>query len=129
YETPGGTILYEAARSLRALTMERDLMAMADKLALEYANVVYTGRWFAPLRHSLDQFFADACKHVTGSVTVELWKGHATAVAATSPYSLYSEDLATFGAGAGYDQKDSKGFVRLYGLPNAVASKVQGAPE
>ncbi|MHC4262102.1 MAG: argininosuccinate synthase [Planctomycetota bacterium] len=127
YETPGGTILYEAARSLRALTMERDTAAMVEKLALEYAQVVYTGRWFAPLRASLDAFFATACRPVTGTVTVELWKGRATAVAATSPYSLYSEDLATFGAGAGFDQKDSKGFVRLYGLPNAVASKVQGA--
>jgi argininosuccinate synthase len=126
YETPGGTILYEALRSLRALTMERDLAAMTEKLALEYAQVVYTGRWFAPLRYALDAYFAESSRHVTGSVTVELWKGRATAVAATSPYSLYSEDLATFGAGDGYDQRDSKGFVRLYGLPNAVAAKVQG---
>jgi argininosuccinate synthase len=126
YETPGGTILYEALRALRALTLERDLAQMAERLALDYAQLVYTGRWFAPLKESLDQFFAAANRHVTGTVVIELWKGRATAVSTRSPNSLYSEDLATFGQGAGYEQADSKGFVKLYGLPNAIAARVHG---
>ncbi|QDU69052.1 argininosuccinate synthase [Engelhardtia mirabilis] len=126
YETPGGTILYEALRSLRALTMERDLSRTCERLALEYADVVYTGRWFHPLRESLDAFFTAANRDVSGSVTVELYKGRATTVACTSTKSLYSEDLATFGVGTGYDRVDSKGFVRLYGLPGQVAARVHG---
>ena len=127
YETPGGTILLEGLRTLRALTMDRDTFRMCEKLMPDYADLVYTGRWFAPLREALDTFFAEATKTVTGSVQVKLFKGTATALGATSPYSLYSEDLATFGPSAKYDHADSKGFVRLYGLPGMVAASVRRA--
>jgi argininosuccinate synthase len=126
YETPGGTIIYEAARSLRALTMERDTMRLCEKLMPEYTDLVYTGRWFHPTRTALDALFADATKHVTGNVRVRLFKGTAISIAAESPHSLYSEDLATFGDSASFDQKDSRGFEKLYGLPGAVAAQVQG---
>ena len=126
YETPGGTILYEAMRSLRALTMERDTSRLCEKLALEHADLVYTGRWFAPLRESLDAFFEEATKHVTGEVTIELYKGRATALSATSPESLYAESLASFSMDDTYDQSDAEGFIRLYGLPNRVAATHHG---
>ncbi len=122
YETPGGTILVEGLRTLRSLTMERDTMRMAEKLMPDYTDLVYTGRWYHPLRESLDAFFAEATRWVTGEVKVKLFKGQATAVSAHSPYSLYSEDLATFGPSARFDQADSAGFVKLYGLPGAVAA-------
>ena len=129
YETPGGTIIFEAARSLRALTMERDTMRLCEKLMPDYTDLVYTGRWFHPARTAMDALFADATKHVTGDVTVRLFKGTATSVTADSPYSLYSEDLATFGDSASFDQADSRGFVKLYGLPGSVAAQVQGSDQ
>ncbi len=125
YETPGGTILLEAARTLRALTMERDTMRLCEKLMPDYGDLVYTGRWFHPARRALDALFLDATRHVTGEVRVRLYKGTATPTSCESPHSLYSEDLATFGDSADFDQADSRGFVRLYGLPGAVAAKVQ----
>ncbi|MFN7591508.1 MAG: argininosuccinate synthase [Planctomycetota bacterium] len=126
YETPGGTIVLEAARTLRALTMERDTLRLCEKLMPDYADLVYTGRWFHPARHALDALFAQATKHVTGDVRVRLYKGTATALSCKSRNSLFSEDLATFGQSAKFDHKDSYGFVKLYGLPGAVAAAVQG---
>jgi argininosuccinate synthase len=125
YETPGGTILLEGLRTLRSLTLDRDTFRQCEKLMPEYADLVYTGRWFAPLREALDAFFLKVCETVTGEVQVRLYKGSATAISATSPWSLYSEDLATFGPSAGFDHKDSAGFVRLYGLPGMVAGSVR----
>jgi argininosuccinate synthase len=125
YETPGGTILLEGLRTLRALTMERDTLRACEKLMPEYADLVYTGRWFAPLREAMDAFFRKSTETVTGDVKVKLFKGNATALSATSPWSLYSEDLATFGESAGFEHKDSKGFVKLYGLPGMVAASVR----
>ena len=122
YETPGGTIILEGLRTLRALTLERDTARLAEKLMPEYADVVYTGRWFAPLREALDAFFASVTENVTGEVQVRLFKGQATALCAESPYSLFSEDLATFGHSQSYEHKDSLGFVKLYGLPTKVAA-------
>ncbi|MCA8941072.1 MAG: argininosuccinate synthase [Planctomycetes bacterium] len=127
YETPGGTIILEALRTLRSLTIERDTFRIAEKLMLDYADLVYTGRWFHPARRALDAFFTDVAAPVTGEVTVELYKGSATAVAARSPNSLYSEDLATFGQSAKFEQADSEGFVKLYGLPGRVAATRDGA--
>jgi argininosuccinate synthase len=124
YETPGGAILIEALRTLRSLCLDRDTQRQCEKLMPEYADLVYTGRWFAPLRESLDAFFAHATRHVTGTVQVKLYKGSATALSARSPWSLYSEDLATFGHSASFEHKDSYGFVRLYGLPGMVAASV-----
>ncbi|MEC9047516.1 MAG: argininosuccinate synthase [Planctomycetota bacterium] len=125
YETPGGAIIMEAARSLRALTIERDTMRLCEKLMLDYGDLVYTGRWFHPARVALDALFREATRHVTGDVGVRLFKGVATATTCESPRSLYSEDLATFGAGADFDQADSRGFVKLYGLPGALAARTQ----
>jgi argininosuccinate synthase len=127
YETPGGTIVLEAARTLRALTLERDTLRLCERLMPDYADLVYTGRWFHPARRALDALFAAATQHVAGSVRVRLYKGTATAVAASSPHSLYSEDLATFGSSGTFDHADSYGFVKLYGLPGAIAARVQGA--
>lgn len=125
YETPGGAVILEAARSLRALTVERDAARLCEKLMHEYSDLVYTGRWFHPARTALDAFFRAATKHVTGEVRVRLFKGSATATACEAPASLYSADLATFGAGARFDQGDSRGFVKLYGIPGAVAARRQ----
>ncbi|MBL8748460.1 MAG: argininosuccinate synthase [Planctomycetes bacterium] len=127
YETPGGTIVLEAARTLRALTMERDTLRLCEKAMPDYADLVYTGRWFHPARRAMDALFAEATKHVTGEVRVRLWKGTATALCASSKESLFAEDLASFGHSARYDHADSAGFVKLYGLPGAVAARVQGA--
>ena len=129
YETPGGTIILEGLKTLRSLTMDRDTARMCEKLMPEYADLVYTGRWFAPLREAMDVFYAKACETVSGSVQVKLYKGSATAVAATSPWSLYSEDLATFGHSASFSHADSKGFVKLYGLPGMVAATVRRGAE
>jgi argininosuccinate synthase len=126
YETPGGTIVLEAVRTLRALTMERDTLRLCERLMPDYADLVYTGRWFHPARRAMDALFAEATRKVTGSVRVRLYKGTATAVSATSPHSLFSEDLATFGQSVAFDHADSLGFVKLYGLPGAVAARVQG---
>lgn len=124
YETPGGTIVYEALRSLRSITLERDTMRQAEKLSIDYADLVYTGRWFHPLRVALDAFFTESAKPVTGIARVELYKGTATTIGVESENSLYSEELATFGAGGSYAQKDSEGFVKLFGLPGKVAAMV-----
>jgi argininosuccinate synthase len=126
YETPGGTIVLEAARTLRALTMERDTLRLCEKLMPDYADLVYTGRWFHPARVAMDALFREATQFVTGEVKVRLYKGTATALSATSKHSLFSEDLATFGQSAKFDHADSYGFVKLYGLPGAVAARVQG---
>ena len=126
YETPGGSIVLESARTLRALTMERDTLRLCEKLMPDYADLVYTGRWFHPARVALDALFRQATQHVTGEVRVRLYKGTATALASKSKYSLFSEDLATFGESAAFDHQDSYGFVKLYGLPGAVAARVQG---
>jgi argininosuccinate synthase len=125
YETPGGTVILEGLRTLRALTLDRDTTRMCEKLMPEYGDLVYTGRWFAPLREAMDAYFASACRFVTGEVQVRLFKGSATAISAKSPYSLYSEDLATFGHSASFSHADSYGFVRLYGLPGMIAAQVQ----
>ena len=132
YETPAGTVLYEALGQLRALCMERETLALAEKLGPQYARLVYNGQWYHPARESLDGFFAEAMKHVTGSATVRLWKGTATSISVEGPGSLYQEDLASFTMGGTYDPKHSEGFVRLFGLPGTVERSVrarQAAPE
>jgi argininosuccinate synthase len=124
YETPGGTILYEALRSLRSVCVERDTLDLCERLAPEYARAVYYGQWFHPKREALDALFAEAMKTCTGEVTVRLFKGSATSRSVKSPFSLYSEALASFKMGAGYEPADSEGFVRLFGLPGTVARGV-----
>jgi argininosuccinate synthase len=126
YETPGGTILVEGLRSLRALCVERDSADLADRLAPEWARLVYNGQWFHPKREAMDAFFDCLAQTQTGEVTVELFKGKATSLHASSPHSLYSENLASFTMGEGFQPQDSEGFVRLFGLPGTVAQAVAG---
>jgi len=120
YETPGGTILYAAHGELERLTLDRRTLQMKEQLASKYAELVYDGNWFSKLKTALDAFVDETQKTVTGSVRVKLYKGSCSAVAAQSPYSLYSEELATFGADEIYSQKDAEGFINLFGLPLKV---------
>jgi len=120
YETPGGTILYTAHRELESIVLDRDTLRAKDRIAIEYADLVYDGRWFTPLRAHYDAFVRSTQVNVTGEVRVKLYKGQAGAVGRRSPFSLYREDLATFGEDAVYNQQDAEGFIRLYGLPLKV---------
>jgi argininosuccinate synthase len=116
YETPGGTILYEAHRALEALTLDRDTLHFKQLVAQKYAEMVYYGQWFCPLRKALDAFVAETQKNVTGSVRMKLLKGRATVAGTTSPNSLYSGKLASFTMGSEYTPSDATGFIRLFGL-------------
>ncbi len=116
YETPGGTILYEAHRALESLTLDRDTAHYKQQVGLKYAEMVYNGQWFCPLREALDAFVARTQKNVTGSVRVKLFKGRATVAGVTSPKSLYSTDLASFTMGEEYTPSDATGFIKLFGL-------------
>jgi argininosuccinate synthase len=119
YETPGGTILYEAHKALEQLTLERDLYHEKIRLATRYAELTYNGQWFHPLREALQSFMDEANRVVTGSATLKLYKGTAMAIKADSPQSLYDESLASF-AMDGYDITAARGFIDLYGLPMQV---------
>ena len=120
YETPGGTILMTAFKELEALTLDKNLAHYKQKLALDYAELVYNGFWFTPLRESLDAFFEKASELTTGEVRMRLYKGTLQPVSRKSPYSLYSLDIASFTMGAEYDQRDARGFINLVGLPIQV---------
>jgi argininosuccinate synthase len=120
YETPGGAILMAAVRELEALTLDRSMLHYKQKLALDYAEMVYNGLWFTPLRESLDAFFAEVSKPVTGDITLRLYKGNIEPISRKSPNSLYNLDIASFTMGANYDQKDALGFINLIGLPIKV---------
>ena len=120
YETPGGTVLLTAIRALESLCMERDLAHYKQQIALKYADLVYYGQWFHPLREALDAFVTAATRHVTGTVKIRLFKGRATVAAVTSAGSLYRPDLASFTMGTEYDGKDAIGFIKLFGLPMKV---------
>ena len=120
YETPGGTILYTAHEELERLTLDRRTLQFKEQVAVKYAELVYDGNWFSKLKTALDAFVDETQKTVTGSVKVKLYKGSCTAVASKSPYSLYNEELATFGADEIYSQKDAQGFINLFGLPLKV---------
>jgi argininosuccinate synthase len=120
YETPGGTILHVAHRDLEAITVERDCQHYKLQIGPRYAELVYYGQWFSPLRLAFDAFVASTQRTVTGSVRVRLYKGSAMAVGRRSPQSLYDAHLATFGEDAVYDQRDASGFIALWGLPTRV---------
>jgi argininosuccinate synthase len=122
YETPGGTILSNAHRELEHLVIDRMTLRQKDQLAPVYADLVYNGQWFSPLKAALDAFVDKTQEVMTGEVKVKLYKGQATAVARKSPYSLFREDLATFGKDDVYRQADAEGFIRLFGLPTKVAA-------
>lgn len=116
YETPGGTILVAALGALESLTLDRDTAHEKERLSIRYAELVYFGQWYSPLRESLAAFFDAAMASATGSVTMTLFKGSARVVARSSPHSLYSQQLASFDM-SGYEPKDSAGFIKLFGLP------------
>ena len=125
YESPGATVLYEAHRALQSLTVEREMHHHSQVMSVKYADLIYNGQWFSPLRDALEAYFREMQKNVTGDVRVELNPGRAVATGARSPYSLYQQDLATFGEDAVYNQKDAEGFIRLFGLPLKVVGAVK----
>ncbi|MDW7682791.1 MAG: argininosuccinate synthase [Bacillota bacterium] len=125
YETPGGTLLYYAHRELEALTLDRETSHYKEVVGVKYGELVYNGQWYTPLREALDAFIDSTQKNVTGSVRLKLFKGNMTVAGRKSPYSLYREDLATFGEDVIYNQRDAEGFINLFGLP----LKVQGLLE
>ncbi|MEG1890908.1 MAG: argininosuccinate synthase [Clostridia bacterium] len=124
YETPGGTILYRAHQVLETLCLDRDTQHYKELLASRYAELVYFGQWFTPLREALAAFVTETQKTVTGDVTLKLYKGNLINAGVTSPYSLYSEEIATFGEDHVYNQQDSAGFINLFGLPIAARSSL-----
>ena len=119
YETPGGTILYRAHEVLEMITIDKDTKHMKQKLAVDFADLVYNGKWFTPLREALQAFAVDTQKHVTGTVKLKLYKGNIITASVTSPETLYSEDLVTFEE-RDYNQDDATGFINLWGLPDTV---------
>ncbi|KAF3334829.1 Argininosuccinate synthase [Carex littledalei] len=120
YETPGGTIMWHAVRELESLTLDRETMQQKDMLALKYADLVYAGRWFDPLREAIDAFMDKITEKTTGLVRIKLYKGSVTVTSRTSPNSMYREDISSFENGQIYNQGDAEGFIRLYGLPTRV---------
>ncbi|CEP66777.1 Argininosuccinate synthase [Moorella glycerini] len=125
YETPGGTVLYLAHRELEALTLDRMTMHFKEIVAAKYSELVYDGNWFSPLKKALDAFVDSTQETVTGTVRMKLYKGNCTPAGVKSPYSIYSEDLVTFGAGGDYDHKDAAGFINLFGLPLKVRALME----
>ena len=119
YETPGGTILYFAHEMLESITVDKDTLHEKQKLAVDFADLVYNGKWFSPLREALSAFVDKTQEYVTGTVKVKLYKGNIIPAGMTSPYTLYSENLATFDE-SDYNQKDAAGFINLWGLPTTV---------
>ena len=123
YETPGGTILYEAHKYLETITLDKMTAHKKEELAMTFADLVYNGQWFTPLREALSAFVDKTQETVTGSVKLKLYKGNIIKAGVWSDYSLYSEDLASFGE-SDYDQTDSRGFINLFGLPIKVQALV-----
>jgi argininosuccinate synthase len=123
YETPGGTLLITAHRELEALCLERELAHYKQHVGLKYAELVYFGLWFTPLREALDAFVESTQKEITGTVMLSLYKGNVSVVSRQSEYSLYRTDLSSFTMGESYDQKDAAGFIRILGLPSRSRSR------
>ena len=126
YETPGGTILYFAHEQLEMLCVDKDTLHEKQKLSVDFADLIYNGKWFTPLREALSAFVEKTQEYVTGTVKLKLYKGNIIPAGTTSPYTLYSEELATFDE-SDYEQKDAEGFINLWGLPTTVqALREQG---
>ena len=121
YETPGGTILYKAHKLLESITLDKDTTHMKEQLAIRFAEMVYNGQWFVPLRKALSAFVTETQKYVSGQVKLKLYKGNIIPAGISSPYSLYDAELASFGE-SDYNQADSAGFINLFGLPYQVAA-------
>ena len=123
YETPGGAILYHAHNKLEEISLDRDTYHYKQQIGLKFADLVYFGQWFTPLREALSAFVTSTQQTVTGDVKLKLYKGNIIDAGVTSPYSLYDEEIATFDEDEVYDQKDSAGFINLFGLPIKVQAK------
>ncbi|NMA15142.1 MAG: argininosuccinate synthase, partial [Clostridia bacterium] len=120
YETPGGTVLYAAHRELEYLCLDRQTMHFKEIVSAKYAELVYDGVWYAPIREALDAFVDKTQEYVTGVVRMKLYKGNCTPAGTKSLYSLYNQEFVTFGADEVYNQKDAEGFINLFGLPLKV---------
>jgi argininosuccinate synthase len=125
YETPGGTLLIAVHRELEALCLEREVAHFKQHIALKYAELVYFGLWFTPLREALDAFVATTQKGITGAVTLSLYKGNVAVIGRYSEHSLYRTDLSSFTMGASYNQKDAEGFIRILGLPSRSRARLR----
>ena len=124
YETPGGTILYFAHEQLEMLTVDKETLHLKQKLAVDYADMIYNGKWYSPLQEALTAFANEANKNVTGEVKLKLYKGNIIPAGTTSPKSLYSEELASFGE-TDYDQAQAEGFINIWGLPTTVQAMLE----
>jgi argininosuccinate synthase len=125
YETPGGTLLITAHRELEALCLEREVAHFKQHIGLKYAELVYFGLWFTPLREALDAFVESTQKEMTGKVTLSLYKGNVSVISRESEYSLYRTDLSSFTMDDSYDQKDAAGFIRILGLPSRSRARTK----
>ncbi len=125
YETPGGTLIVFAHAELEALCLDRETKHYKQHVGLRYADLVYNGLWFTPLREAFDAFVAKTQEHVTGTITLSLYKGNIAVAGRKSPYSLYSDELSSFTMGDSYDQKDAAGFIRILGLPARTQAKLR----
>ena len=124
YETPGGTILYHAHEVLETLCLDKETARIKQYLGIKFADVVYNGQWFTPLREALSAFVTETQKTVTGDVKLKLYKGNIINAGVTSPYTLYDEEVATFDEDEVYNQKDAEGFINLFGLPVKVKAQL-----
>ncbi len=127
YETPGGTILMEAHQQLEELILDRDTYTAKKDMGNKFADIVYEGKWFTPLREAVQAFIESTQKYVTGEVKFKLYKGNIIKMGTTSPYSLYSESIASFTTGELYNHKDAEGFINLFGLSSKVRAMKQGS--
>ncbi|HEV8269459.1 MAG TPA: argininosuccinate synthase [Thermoanaerobaculia bacterium] len=127
YETPGGTLLVEALKAIESLTLDRDSAHEKERMSARYAELVYYGQWYSPLREAFDAFVDKLLLTATGTATLKLYKGSATIVGRTSPFALYSSKLASFDM-TGYSREDSAGFIRLFGLPTKGRKRLTAAP-
>lgn len=126
YETPGGTILMEAHQQLEELILDRDTYTAKKDMGNKFADIVYEGKWFTPLREAVQAFIESTQKYVTGEVKFKLYKGNIIKMGTTSPYSIYSESIASFTTGELYNHKDAEGFINLFGLSSKVRAMKQG---
>ena len=129
YETPAGAILYAAHMNLEELCLDRDTRHFKDQVAIRFAELVYFGQWYTPLRKALSAFVDSTQETVTGTTRIKLYKGNVIPAGTKSPYSLYSMDFATFDADEVYNQKDAEGFINCFGLPMKIRAMLLGSDE
>jgi argininosuccinate synthase len=124
YETPGGTILYEALKELRMMCLDKDSIRIINDISGVYADLIYNGKYFTNVRRSMEVFIREMMKYASGSIKLVLYKGNVIVGARSSKYSLYNQDIASFTTGATYSHKDATGFINLFGLQVGIESKV-----